>query len=374
MKILMMGVQKLAIMPYMNFYLSQLDFMKHDVHLLYWNRDCQQEKIPDYPITFHEFSCYQEDEVPKITKINSFRKYRKFAKELLEKEQFDFIIVLNTITGILVQDLLYGKYAKRYIFDYRDPTQENIKAYKYMVGMIVKNSKATFVSSDGFRKLLPDEQHIYTSHNLLLDSLHHRNVRKSSPRETSPIRIRFWGMIRNESINKLMIDRLANDSRFELHYHGRMQKTGKALKTYCQDQNIHNVHFHGEYSPSDRYSFAKETDLLHNLYENDKVMVGAMANKFYDGIVHYIPQLCSKGSFMGQKTADYQVGLAIDPHDPALADQIYAYYQQINWPAFQQRCDSSLQEVLNEYQAANDMIHAALNEDSVSLLQAGRKR
>src|SRR4051812_17632157 len=126
MKILLMGVQKLAYMPYMNFYLSQMDLKNNDVHLLYWNRDNMEEKLPDYNLTYHEFKLYQEDEVPRIKKIKSFLKYRKGAKQLLSEEKFDLIIVLNTVSGFIIQDILWKSYKNRYIFDYRDPTLENI--------------------------------------------------------------------------------------------------------------------------------------------------------------------------------------------------------------------------------------------------------
>ncbi|WP_409303490.1 hypothetical protein [Peribacillus sp. SCS-155] len=366
MKILLMGVQKLAYMPYMNFYLSQLDLINNDVHLLYWNRDNKQEQLPDYNITYHEFKCYQEDEVPKIRKIKSFLKYRKRAKQLISDEKFDFIIILNTVSGFLIQDVLWNSYSKKFIYDYRDPTLENILLYKILIGKIVKMSLVTFVSSDGFRKFLPNEKNIYTSHNLLLDSLRYRNIRKFYERNVTPIRVRYWGMIRDESINKMIIDRLGNDSRFELHYHGRMQKTGRNLQDYCNSNGIKNVNFHGVYLPDERYDFAKETDILHNIYEKDKLLSKAMGNKFYDGIVHYIPQICNKGSFMGQKVTSEKVGAQLDPKDPAFADMLYHYYININWKQFNQSCDACLDHVVNEYHAGNEVIDTILNKTELT--------
>ena len=368
MKILLMGVQKLVYMPYMHSYLSNLDLEKHDVHLLYWNRDGKEEKLPDYNITYHEFNVYQENEVPKIAKINSFIKYRKKAKRLIAEEKFDLIIVLNTVSGFLVQDILWKK-SKKYIYDYRDPSLENIGVFKYLIGIMVKNSLITFVSSDGFRKLLPNSKNIVTTHNLQLDSLHHRNVRKAHNRSASPLRIRFWGMIRNESINKGLINRIANDKRFELHYHGSSKITGKNLEEYCQSNGIHNVFFHGAYEPVERYEFAKNTDILHTIYENDMVMVHAMANRFYDGIVQYIPQICTKGSFMGQKVTSNGVGIELDPNDPSFADKLYEYYLNIKWEEFHKNCDTTLNKVLEEYHASIDIIHQSVDQTEVTRIK-----
>ncbi|MBM4764483.1 hypothetical protein [Bacillus sp. B15-48] len=373
MKILLMGVQKLKFMPYMNFYLSQLDLIHNDVHLLYWNRDMKEEKRPDFNITYHEFKCYQEDEVPKVKKIKSFMKYRKAAKQLILEENFDLIIVLNTVSGFLLQDFLWKNYSKKYIFDYRDPTLENIHFYKFLIGIIAKKSLVTFVSSDGFRKFLPKIENIFTSHNILLDSLHYRDVRLAVSREVSPIRVRYWGMIRDESINRTIIDRLANDKRFELHYHGRMQKTGKNLEEYCQSNGIRNVFFHGVYSPEERYEFAKETDILHNIYEKHKLLSRAMGNKFYDGIVHYIPQICNEDSYMGEKVESEKVGAELDPNDLSFADKLYHYYLNINWKEFNERCDSLLSHVLQEYQSGNKIINDIIHKNEVSQIKERRQ-
>ena len=91
MKILILGFSKIKFMPYANFYLENIGVKKNDVHFLYWNRDLKEEDLSGYSgITFHEFKCYQEDDVSKLSKIGSFLKYRKFAKRLIKKGEFDF--------------------------------------------------------------------------------------------------------------------------------------------------------------------------------------------------------------------------------------------------------------------------------------------
>ena len=94
-------------MPYMNFYLENINPKKNDVHLLYWNRDLKEEDLSAYPeITFHEFNCYQEDDVSKLSKISSFIKYRNFASKILKNGNFDFVIVLHSLPAVLVANTL----------------------------------------------------------------------------------------------------------------------------------------------------------------------------------------------------------------------------------------------------------------------------
>ncbi|WP_133257564.1 hypothetical protein [Paenibacillus montanisoli] len=357
MKILMIGFTKLAYMPYMNFYLEQLTQSDNEIHLLYWNRDEKDEiTLPYKNIILHEFKLYQEDEVSKVRKVKSFIKFRKNAKRLLLNNNFDLVIVMHTVPGVLLNDILFRYYSKRFILDYRDITFEKIGLYKKIVNRLVENSIATFVSSNAFREYLPVVDNIFTSHNILIDSLDNRDIRRCKSRKSEPIRIRFWGFIRHELINRAIIDGIANDNRFELHYHGREQDTANNLKKHCERNKIKNVYFHGQYNPDERYEFAKETDLIHNIYENDKMTQPAMANKFYDGITFYIPQLCSTGSFMGTQITKNSIGLSCDPSNKSFADDLFSYYNSIAWSEFEINCDKKLREILMEYQSGTNII------------------
>ena len=56
MKILIMGFSKIKYMPYINFYLGNIDVAANDVHLLYWNRDLMPEDTTVLKgVTLHEF-------------------------------------------------------------------------------------------------------------------------------------------------------------------------------------------------------------------------------------------------------------------------------------------------------------------------------
>jgi len=172
MKTLIIGFTKLKYMPYMNFYLDNIDKEANDIHLLYWNRDCREEDLSKFnTITLHEFSYYQKDEVPKISKLKGFRKYRRFAKNVLRENCYDFIIVLHTLPGVLIVEELVKRYSGKYILDYRDFTYEGNAPFRKIIHAIVHHASVTFVSSDAFRKYLPADAVIYTSHNILTDSL-----------------------------------------------------------------------------------------------------------------------------------------------------------------------------------------------------------
>lgn len=349
MKILLLGFTKISYMPYMHFYIKQLKKNNCDISILYWDRDGKLDtKIPEGVIGY-KFNSYVEDSFPLICKIHSFIKYRKFAKKILREHKFDKLIILHSTPGIVLFDILKKSYHDEYILDYRDFTYETIKFYRYLIHQLVLNSQATFVSSDGYRKYLPKSNKIYTSHNLLIDSLYNRNIRRSKSRDIKPIRIRFWGFLRGKEINTNIVDALGNDMRFELHYHGREQEQGRNLRKYCKEKGLRNIYFHGAYKPEDRYQFASETDLLHNMYENDAKTMNAMGNKYYDGLIFYIPQLCNEGSYMGNQVKEHEIGITLTSDDKNFNDEVYRYYHSIDWFEFEKNCDSVLEGIMKQY-------------------------
>ena len=358
MKVLIIGFSKIKYMPYINFYLENIDTASNDVHLLYWNRDLKEEDTSSLSgITLHEFCCKQDDDVSKFSKIGSFIKFRRYAKLVMKQEHFDFIIVLHSLPGVLTCDTLRRKYKNKYIFDYRDSTYESFPTFKMIIGRLVKNSSATFVSSDAFRRFLPESEKnkIFTSHNMLMDSLSHRDEKAKHGTVSNKIRIAFWGFIRHEEINREIIKKIAADLRFELHYYGREQQVALNLKQYAKDIDAKNVFFHGEYKPEDRYEFVRNTDIIHNVY-NDANMMLAMGNKYYDAAIFYLPLMSINGSFMAKTSKNAGVGFDVNPYDDNFTDTLYETYISMDKNEFSKKCDNELERVLVEYRSGAELI------------------
>lgn len=358
MKILIMGFGKLKFMPYMNFYLDNLDREKHDIHLLCWNRDLKEDVTSGLDgITVHEFSCYQEDDVPKAQKVKSFLKYRQFALELIKKERFDFLYVVHSLPGVVVWDYIRQHYKNRFVLDFRDVTFESILPFKAVIADMVRLSRFTFVSSDAFRIYLPstESKKIFTCHNIDVGSLSYRE-RRLQARSTGRIKIGFWGFIRDERMNCRIIDQIANDPRFELHYYGREQQIGLALKDYVAQKNITNVIFHGEYNPAERYGFIKDIDLIHNIYDDEGARL-AIGNKYYDGIVFGVPQVCLRGSYMGRLCAQSGIGFECSPYTESFADDLYKSYCDLDKAEIYERSAIVLEKILEENKRNAKMIN-----------------
>ena len=348
----------------MNFYLENLTNANNKISIFYWNRDCQYENLKGYDCyNLHEFKQKIRDDWNLIKKIRCFLKYRKSLMGFLKKNAFDLIIVLHTPPAFLVKKYLLKHYKYRFILDYRDTTYEHFTFYRKTIEDLVEKSIFSFCSSRGFLTLFPDRtaNKFHITHNFLYDSLSHRDYKKCNS-STGRIRICFWGLIRQESLNAKFIDFVGHDKRFELHYYGREEGEAKNLKEYVCHKKIDNVFFHGEYSPSDRYDFVKKTDIIHNLYFDRNTML-AMGNKLYDGVIFKIPQICISDSFMGIEVEKYGVGLQISLDDNHVLDKVYNYYTNMNKKVFIDNCQRYLDHILIEYQESAKLIKSLNRED-----------
>lgn len=357
MKILIIGFAKIKYMPYLNLYLDNIDANKNDVHILYWQRDNTPDKPLPENLKQHIFKREMSDEIPKYKKLGFFVQFAKIAKKLIRKEKFDFIVVLTSIPAVLLSDVLLGKYKNRYIYDYRDFTLEKNAVYKRIVEKLVENSKITVYSSEKHLEFLPESEKLHIAHNFVNSSLEQKIDKKAEFKDKNePIRISYWGIVRNEEFNRSVIKKLAGDKRFEVVFHGRKQQTAVNLEKYCKDNNIKNVIFAGEYREEERYGFAKTTDIIYNLYSVSGTEGMAMGNKFYDGIIFKIPQICTMGSFMGEKAEEYGVGKAIDPNSETFADDIYNYFVNLDYDKFYGNCDKILRRIVQDNEETAELI------------------
>lgn len=351
MKILLVGFAKIKYMPYIRFYLDNID-PNNTVHVAYWNRDGREEDLSEYPgVKFFEFSSYQEDNVARSSKLGNFLKFRRFAKKVLRDGAYDLVICLHTFPCVLLSDVLMRHYREKYIFDYRDRTYEHIYPFKKLVEKMISGSLVTFASSEGFRKSFCERvrHKIHLSHNLLKDSFDHRDDKVLYGIPSDKIRLAFWGYIRNEELNRAMIGRIAEDDRFELHYYGREQRIAADLKAYAAEIGAKNVIFHGEYVAEDRYGFVRQTDMIHNAFDDENMMI-AMSNKYYDGAIFRIPQLCFEGSVMAFVAEAAGIGVACDPYEADFTQKIYEYYNGLDKEKFSIACDTELERILLEYE------------------------
>lgn len=347
MKVLIVGFSKIKYMPYLNFHLEKYKSDKVDV--IYWNRD----NSDDIDLSRCLNNIYQFNYCigfNKIEKLFAFIKFKHFCSKILNKNTYDRIVLLHTFPAFLLSSKLIKSYKNQYIFDYRDITYEKYSFFKKRVAKIVVNSKYTFVSSEGFKQYLPNCEKIYVTHNIMkIDLEESKKIKKEE--FDGNINLSFWGFIRGFEVNKKLINECAKKKHIFVNYYGFYSKDVKKLQKYVLENDYVNIAFYGSYNNDEKVKFIKNTYLIHNLYDrNDKNMMVAMSNKFYDGIIYKTPQVCCKNSLMGNIVEKNGLGIAIDIDDQNFIDDIIHYYLNLNFEEFNKNCEKYLNKVIKEYE------------------------
>ena len=289
-KIAIIGFHNLHLMQFLYKYTNIYDEEGIEYDVLYWKRDgVEYEKkfrgraiCFDYPTSNY---CNAAE------KIGGFLKCRKFFAKTIEENQYDKLILLTTQTAVALSNIALMKYRNAYVFDYRDITKENNACYKALVKSLIRKSYFTAISSRGFLNMIGDSKKIQMSHNCRnLVTMQNELVKKK------PVNITFWGMIRQIEFQKKVCDYFGNDPRFELHYHGEGRT--EELRAYSEKNGYSNIYFTGRYFSEEIPSFAEKTQILMNLYENDKQQKAALTVKLYDGIRYGLPMIIAKDSYM----------------------------------------------------------------------------
>lgn len=345
MKIALVDMANLKYMPYVKSYLNVIDCSKAEVHIIHWKREASDTTVLDPCIHIHSYEKYIDYSWGWKNKTIEIIKYGRYLRKKIKEISPDFLIVHYQTTAILIYDLLKGKYRNRFILDYRDITYEKKKLFRKAVACIINYSACTFISSEGFRKFLPESGKIHISHNadlnLKYDTL---SLKEKLFHKNYPLRIAFWGKIREDKTNLSFIDAVSKSSDFELHYYGKM----------CEDmrriiEESDNVFYHGPYTAADRIEFAQNTDLLLNAFdEDDKNMPYAISNKFYDGLFFFIPQICTHNSIMGEKCDQFGIGTKVNIEDPGFLEKVLYYYRNLDAEVFIQNCEHAKTLIMKE--------------------------
>lgn len=352
MKVLIVGFSQIRYMPYLYFHLDK--YKNDEIDLVTWNRDGSADvPFDEQQISFHYKFESRINRDKKHTKLIKFYQFRRFVKKILDKNAYDRIVLLHTFPAVLLADVFIKNYKDRYVFDYKDITYEKYTFFKEIVSKLVKNSKYTLVSSKGFLKYLPESNKIYISHNIMQSDLQQKYSAKTISENKV---ISFWGMIRDYAVNESLLKQMKENESCTLQYYGTINETAMQLIEFVKQDKINNVEFKGTYNNGERAEFIKNVDFIHNLYSTtDYNMNLAMSNKFYDGIIFHVPQICAKGSLMGELVEKYGIGFSIDIDKESLKSRMEEFCATIDYDEFDRQCELCLGVVLDEYEKIKNL-------------------
>jgi hypothetical protein len=331
--------------PYLDKYLKVCKEQEKDYEVLFWNRENDNCSYPDNYIYFNKKSELNRH---PITKLADFIQFGVWVKNTIATKKYNRLIVLSTLSGIFIADILLKKYKKNYILDVRDYSYERYKPFYVLEEKLIRNSRFTCISSAGFKEFLPQNYEYIIAHNFNYSDLKlSKNFKKKE--KGSVINFVWNGAVRYFDHQSHIISRLKNDSRFNVVYHGSGPELDK-FKTYCGDNQINNVCFKGAYDNRIKSSLLENADILNNSYgtKNENKVKYAIANKYYDGLIYGIPQLVELNSFKHKKVSELGVGIGLDVYSKDFADQLYDYYFNVDEEKFNESCVKELNSILEE--------------------------
>lgn len=333
--------------PYLERYKEILDRNNIEYEVLYWNREASSKEYPDNYIEYKKKSKLNKN---SYLKLFDFIRYKLWLNRVLKIKKYDKLIILSTLSGIINYKILTKMYKGKYIFDIRDYSYENNTIFYALEKEIIKSSKFTCISSEGFKNFLPKQFDYLSVHNFNHNdiSLTHDFTKKTKEQTLNFV---WMGAVRYFNHQKKIIDKLKNDSRFNIIYHGSGAEL-EEYKIYCKQNKINNITFTGEYDNDKKYELLKNVDIINNSYMSPKIMEVkyAISNKFYDGLIYKIPQLVEPNTFKHSKVMEKGIGIAIDPEDEFFADKLFRYYHGINEVEFKTNCSNELNNILEDDQ------------------------
>ena len=274
----------------------------------------------------------------KKRKIIQYLKFRNFAKRIIIKNNYDFIVVWNENTAALFSDFLLFKYKNKYCVNLRDEFQQQkilkkiiFKSLDYSV-FITKPTPEWFFGYDKKTFCL------YNKDSTLASSFH----KKTSFRENDkPIRLThlgFYSKAKKASIE--LSDKFGNDTRYELFFYGQGFDT--ELRSYIEKKGYTNIYTFGAFPYEDTAKILENTDVI-NSYYND---FSHPSLRLSFGIKHsytpmlYIPGLADEDTCWGRMSKDYNLAYLVNSNNiKTLPDDLYKWYRSMNYEDFCSRCN-----------------------------------
>lgn len=337
--------------PYVKFYTDTFSGQKDiEYEIIYYNRDRKlNEPVDEHHIPIPWFGK-GTNSASKIEKSINFAIWRKHICTLLKKKKYDFIIVLTTTAGVLLEKYLSNAYDGKYIFDIRDYTKEHIKQFYNAEKKVIQHSKLNIISSPAFKKFLPEGDY-RICHNL---SIANEAGIKYTKNISLPIQISYIGSISYEEQCIKLIRLVNEDERFSFVFYGNENTSHKVSKE-IKSLNNARIKMMGPFFPDEKKQIYSKSSLVFNCYGNKTPLVlHAISNKHYDGALYRTPILNSPGTIMDELAGEY--GYALDLDNISNLDTLYNWYVNLDENLYNKYAE----KVINSAKEDNKMTSKAV--------------
>lgn len=333
--------------PHLKIYTNILDEKLIPYDVISWDRGGSFEKS--------EFTYTARSDVNQssISRLWSYLKFSFFIKQLLKKYKYEKLIVISPQVALFMPFFLKRMYKKRYIFDYRDLSIDQMLVFKPLFRMVLGNSYSNVISSPGFKEYLPKGYEYVLSHNFNIQTVNAAHQESTEPLPSGEIKLLTIGAIRFDA-NYEVIDSLGNVDGFVLDFVGKGD-AAPVLEKYATEKGYSNVVFKGQYKKEDEGDIIKQNTMINIFYPQIPSHVTALSNRFYNSLIFKRPMLVTKGGTQGYYVEKYGVGLSVESCE-GLAEIIKVYLKKLDFSDYVTRCNNLLKEFVKDYKAFTDVV------------------
>lgn len=279
----------------------------------------------------------------KLKKLMVYLRFRRFARGILSRENYDVVITWQTFTAYLLADILMRKYKGRFVINVRDYIAENIPPVTWLLGRLVRRSAFTAISSGGFLAFLPKGAYVKVN-SINPDILQAQGAERSS-KHMDVVTIGFVGNCRFFDENKKLINALQNDPRFELWYCGT---NSDIYKRYAEENGVANLKTMPAFEPSETTQIMTRFDMINSVFGSGSVDNRTLLPiRLYTAIAYGLPVLASAQTQTAKEITGHHLGFVIESYEN-VGDALYAYMRALDKEQFKENCAAYLQNALRE--------------------------
>jgi hypothetical protein len=324
-------------MPYLSNYLELLDNNEVEYSMIIWDRLYEEEKSEKRILFRTSQKSYRQS-------LFGYIRYSLFVKQVLKRKKPKKVIVFGIPLLAFMWRYLCKHFTDRFIVDIRDYHKSlgSINMHK-----INKSASAIVISSEGFKKWLPNGNYIVSHNSSLFGMFNATEYRLNEFDFKSKINVSYIGAIRDSQINRELINNLSDYSQFSVHYYGFGFAT-KNLSEFVNDKQIKNVRFFGRYDNNNVDRIYEESDIINILIPKTNTnSLTLMPNRLYNAVLFCKPIVCLKGTFVAEVVEEYRLGLVVEDFN-CLGDRMIEYINGLKETEYMINRDKFISKVMHE--------------------------
>ena len=340
--------------PYVYNYFKIAEDCGREYDVVCWNRNGVDAALLSNYIVYNHST---KDSYPMLKKLREIYKFSRFVRKSIHGRKYDVVFTYTIADSLFFGFWLSRCYKRRFVFDIRDYSPLiSMRFPLRIIKKILGASAMNVISSDGFRKWLPDGYNYTLCHNTDLDkvrlSTDNYNLRVSvkeenyiyPKRDDSTLIIITIGMIRDYKANATLVEAFANKEDVELRFAGA---GGEKLQCSFESERIKNVSFSGRYRKEEEDDLVRQADMINLFLPHTLNSDTCMGNRMYLAARLRKPIIVTDNSWQAEVVKKYNIGVCVEWGDN-LYSKITGYWNNLDWIAFDAGCNAFLKKVQND--------------------------